>query len=579
MGRPAILWGPAFENVLSLGEFDNVRTGRVPREGSRRDEAPSGRTSAYTIGYDYTIRGQARWAPPGDTTYPVPASGTASSAGWQDFLDWARDKNAFRWVVDSSFPDAWVDGCYLVEPLEGHHSLEMNEDAAFDLVIRNPTYDFSVGRRGLFLDYAPGLDIAQAPWLSFSGTTVRTFSTARTVDPAFTLPILQYAPAGVPRDRDTWFGSRMLRLERTATNLVTVPEDMANAYWVKTECTVTNDSNDAPNRAKVLDTIIESVTASVSHTISDSVSTFTITADGLISATVYLQSSTRRARVYVGDAPTTNRLGVDVDLIAGTILANVVNGTGAVMKGAKIRTLTNGSAGNIREVSWVGYLGGGITTARFVMTMMDLSSNTVYTGDGASNVRMWGVTVVDGASAGIYPGASRTQEILTFKWPWPQQALWVYLKFVELGAVWHPTNGSRRLFANEVNVTGAHRFLFFNPTGGGRWAFFHDANAGPQAQATMGVDVPYGSVIELLGTLQADGSVKIRWSIDGAAEGSAGPSGAVPFGPGPWNSLVVGMNHGGTAASPLTVSEVGPMVVRAGWNIAAIDTIAKARLA
>jgi hypothetical protein len=90
---------------------------------------------AWIVGTDYVLELEWRWIPTTDTATQTGWDGTT---GIRAFLEWARQKNAFRWIPDASTPGTYVTS-YLVEPFQQAPSIEANGYRRFRLVIRNCT--------------------------------------------------------------------------------------------------------------------------------------------------------------------------------------------------------------------------------------------------------------------------------------------------------------------------------------------------------------------------------------------------------------------------------------------------------
>ena len=61
--------------------------------------------------------------------------------GVRAFLEWARAKNTFRWYPNKD--EATYITSYLVEPLDGAHTLEPDGTRSIRIKIRNSTNDYS----------------------------------------------------------------------------------------------------------------------------------------------------------------------------------------------------------------------------------------------------------------------------------------------------------------------------------------------------------------------------------------------------------------------------------------------------
>ena len=133
--RPKITWGTSFANTLNVGyPLDNVSCGSDQREGSEVKQGASGIEDSWVIGIDYVLVGDIRWIPQVDTTTPL-ATGWDGTAKVREFLEWARQKNQFRF-----FPDA-TSGTYilsyLVEPMKGQPTPEVDGTRRLTITIRN----------------------------------------------------------------------------------------------------------------------------------------------------------------------------------------------------------------------------------------------------------------------------------------------------------------------------------------------------------------------------------------------------------------------------------------------------------
>src|SRR5205809_2501504 len=172
MPTSRILWGTGYENQLVIADplYDLV-SDREPRDGSEWAQAPSGVEDAWITGRDYVLSGEARFLPDG-AGGATPVSGALS---WQAFLDWARDKNTFRFVPDQAHLDFYVDSCYLVEPLRGFGSLGADIKRKVPFKFRNATLDFHQALRGLMFDYAPGMSLTDPLVATYSRATAGTF--------------------------------------------------------------------------------------------------------------------------------------------------------------------------------------------------------------------------------------------------------------------------------------------------------------------------------------------------------------------------------------------------------------------
>lgn len=134
---PKITWGDSFANTLSIGyPVDNFSTWTEPRQGSVWVQSLSGLEDSWIIGYDAYLQVEVRWIPTSTTASPV-ATGWDGSTGWTGFLQNVQAKNPFRWFPNKD--EATYYTSYLVEPMEGGPTLEMDGTKRLLLVMRSST--------------------------------------------------------------------------------------------------------------------------------------------------------------------------------------------------------------------------------------------------------------------------------------------------------------------------------------------------------------------------------------------------------------------------------------------------------
>lgn len=551
MGKPRILWGPGLENTLQFAErLDMPLSGHPLRSPSEQARAGRNTEDARSAGYDYALAGEGRWF--GDDAWHGPNGADA-------FIAWARGKNTFSYVPDDAFPDFTVPGCYLVEPTTGGlgGGLEHNEQRRLPLVLRNPLYDFSLARRGLFMEYAPGA-LPLPPLYTFTGAGAR--------HQAITELTLKQAASGVLRDRDYWNGVRTTRLEGAITNLIADPEKL-DLWSTPSDATVTSNVVPAPTRSQTGDKVVEGSGVTIAHMVGQTV-TLTVQAGNRISGICHVRSSERtRGAFYVSDGNNgANRVGVEFNLSAQTAVS-FLGGDGVSLY-VYIRALRE----NWYEVGFSGTMTITTASSRAWVRLHDGTSFT-YTGNGTSGLFAWGAAVVElNNHVGSYPagGVSRVAELLTMPWPWKPQGSWFYVKFIELGGAFK-AGGSATGRLMMMGIGNAR--MTFSCHGDKRWNFEHwnDLNVG--VSASMSVDVAFGNTIELLGRLKETGATELRWSINGGAEGSHDPNTANTFAPA-WATGGMGINARTDGTSH---AHCGLVLARAGRNVNAITTIALAR--
>lgn len=99
---PRIRWGSTLQDEIVFGlPLERPKSFGQPREGREEAQAPSGVEDAWTLGTDRMLLGAVRMIPTEDRL-PYPRStGWLGSAGWDAFLEYARDKGGFRVYPDS----------------------------------------------------------------------------------------------------------------------------------------------------------------------------------------------------------------------------------------------------------------------------------------------------------------------------------------------------------------------------------------------------------------------------------------------------------------------------------------------
>lgn len=139
MPTSQIKWGAALVNTLTF-EFPlfTVVTDREPRDGSEWAASPGGTRDAWIVGRDYVMECEARWIRDSSGSFTA-ISGAAS---WQDFLDWCRGANSFRFIPNVSSPGTFIDPCYLADPMKGFGDVDQLIRRTVKLKLINPTYDF-----------------------------------------------------------------------------------------------------------------------------------------------------------------------------------------------------------------------------------------------------------------------------------------------------------------------------------------------------------------------------------------------------------------------------------------------------
>lgn len=121
---PKIGWGASFANTIEIELLDNPIAYSAPREGSEWDEGGTGVEDAWILGTDQFLEGDVPFihTNTGDNINATIATGWDGATGWRAFLEWARQKNQFRWYPDRTSGTFVL--CYLVEPMNGAPQLD-----------------------------------------------------------------------------------------------------------------------------------------------------------------------------------------------------------------------------------------------------------------------------------------------------------------------------------------------------------------------------------------------------------------------------------------------------------------------
>ena len=135
---------------------------------------------------------------------------------------------------------------------------------------------------------------------------------------------------------------------------------------------------------------------------------------------------------------------------------------------------------------------------------------------------------------------TRTRDQLSFPFNARPQALTAYIWFIELGTIAELNTG--RIFQIS-DSNGANPYIRCVEAGG----FYEFRHRTPTSQvvATLAAASAVGDIVELRCVLNADGSVEIGQSLNGAAETTAGPSSALTLDTA-WSEGTLHVNSTGT---------------------------------
>jgi len=512
-----ILWGPTLENVLSFGyPLRSLLTDREPRQEFSTVQASTGAVEdAWSAGFDYVMECEATFLPITPNAYgsqaPNPTqSPIVGALGVQDFLDYARAKNRFRFVPDVAFPQVYVDGCYLADPLRGGRGLTSSLDYVQKLKLRNPGVDFLQGFRGLFLEFVPGGSLTDPLLYTYSRATVGYEITRE--------GYLLNHPANNICDGHYVAGLQTTLLSRPITNDVTNPEAIAS-WTLNNAATVLSNQTKAPDGNLTGDVFIENTTATVNHSaISNAV---TITSGDTVTGQIFVRSAGRyKGRLRILGA--THGIGIQYDLSAGTIVPGN-NGSG-VLAASKIIRLANGWF-----CIWIRGTCSTETSVNLRVDLQDAAGTDNYTGDGASGTSWWGATMVHGANTGGSPAivgvgdytpTTSNEDVISTPWNPAPQAMWAYVKFVELGSGLSGSTDGPRIW-----TVGSPTPQLWIAATSGKYSLQHH-NGVIQVGTAIGAlsAVAPLDVVELFALLNADGSVRLFQCRNGGSIEDSGVS-------------------------------------------------------
>lgn len=541
------MWGTGLENALIM-EFPlfDILTDRPWREGSEIIQVGAV-DEAWRTGADFTLQCEARWIRDGGDTFS-PVSG---ALGWQAFLDWARDANAFRFVPDETVPDFYIDNCYLVEPRKGHGSLTTDIKRKTAFTIRNATMDFHQALRGIMFEYAPGASLTDPVAATFSRATAGTY---RGIPGNLAAAIGANAASGVLRDRHYEGTLRTTLLEAARTQLVTDPENFG--AWTVGGTPVLTSGQADPFGGTAAYLIEDNDAAAVEW----------------IERTVVYTGNATKAQLGFVKASTAGI--TDFELIGAALRVRVrVTWTGGVASAA-----VNAGSGTARAVAW----GGGWYliewTADGVVALDTNRYLLIPAGNVAANtgsVYFFGANAWNAPFPPSYQGpalGSRSGDAFSWPFTYKPQAMFVLVDFIER----EPGIEAGGIIGLPLNNADP-RFLLDKVTSGSGYRLLHDTGA-TLVTSVVAPSTAYGDRMQLLALLYSDGHVRLSYAKNLGAEVLGGVSGALAL-PAAWSTTVLGLmgwsggridtNHAWIRA------KIGPLI----YGGVTRDSIAKAQAA
>jgi hypothetical protein len=539
-----LLWGTGFENEVRIGYplFDVV-TDREERDGSEHIQAPSGVEDSWLTGRDYTLDTEVRWIPDGPNTSPVQTQ-LSGPVSWQEFLDWARDANAFRFVPDENVPDFYVDNTYLVEPRKGFGSLSSDIKRNVRLKLRNPVKDFHEALRGIMFEYAPGASLTDPLAASF---TRGSEATRRGLPGNLAAAIGASDASGVLRDRHYEKSLRTTLLEAARTQLVTDPENFGN--WTAVNVTRTAGQADpfGGTGAYKLE-----ATAGADNRIQQAVAGFTA---GTRAVLCFLRADPTSAQSnLIVTSGSVIRHHVRVTWTAGVPSLSTIAGTGTLFGVAPW------------GAGWYVIL----INADNVAASDIIQIYPAATG-GTGTVYAFGANAWNAVFPSSYQGPSlTTRNADQFSRPYAHrpQAIFVYQKFVERGST-QGTGTIRqwRIGGGAGGTTPPFLYITFNTQYGTRLDF------GTGVTSAIISTVPaFGDVVEFLVTMTAAGLMQVSMILNGGAPIVGTAAGAQALAAAWTDPTFYFPNHIGDGLTALANLKHGPLTF--GGVIR--DTIAKA---
>lgn len=187
-----------------------------------------------------------------------------------------------------------------------------------------------------------------------------------------------------------------LKVTPPATNLCAYSQEIDNAYWSKTNLSVTANAATAPDGTATADLLIEN-SANATHAITR---TLTISADVGFNISVFVASyagpSARFLRLNVTDSSTAlSGIRAIFDTITGSFTGTPGSFGSATLANSRVTPAFGGW-----RVSIGGQISGGVTSVTVGMFLQSQGTAYIatYLGDGASGMYLWGLQLTSGTS-------------------------------------------------------------------------------------------------------------------------------------------------------------------------------------
>ncbi len=298
-------------------------------------------------------------------------------------------------------------------------------------------------------------------------------------------------------------------LEDTRTNLLLRSKELDDAAHTKTRSSVSADADTGPDGTTSADRLIEDATASSTHITHQDV---TITADVNVAYSVILKAATRTwAQLKIGNTAGANVVRSNFDLGNGAKgTEGVESGTGSHVA-SRIKPLGN----DFYLCTLVGSIGSGSTTLRATLFLATGDTTITYSGDGSSYIIVGEQQLEEGSFESsiittVGSTVARAADDLSFPFHSGPQAGTFYFRFIERGTILTTNGAIFQIGASDtvsrINILGS----------GGNYRIQRQSS-GTTVNSTLAAAPSVGDTVELVGQLNADGSVKLIQSINGAA--------------------------------------------------------------
>ena len=334
-----------------------------------------------------------------------------------------------------------------------------------------------------------------------------------------------------------------LMLENPGRNEVVFSDAFDGVNWVKNRVSVSANAQVAPDKLVTADRIIEDASLD-SHLVQQA--TDTLVDNILVTASVYVRAAERR--------------WIKLTLVRKDGLG--VSGffdCSALADGGKLGTIEPGVRGAIERVandyfriSITADIVSGATAPVFQIFLAVGDNNASYQGDGASSAFLWGAQVDQDPSATSYIPTSaglnvnRQPDIFNGPFPHPPQEQTLYLKFQERGTVIDPLG----LFGIQDQFRSNPRLEIFG-SASINYALQHTNAAGVISTTSSPLPIVVGDIVELVGILYEDGSVRLNNALNGGEETEGGRGVPVAFSPA-WSDELVWLNSVGSGSVGIT---------------------------